>query len=64
MWTTLKIEDKISHVIVMSFFPTAMGMETHLLSIVYDIMSTKNNNDIFRLSNFKYKAFLLRDKYQ
>ena len=52
MWTTLKIEDKISHVIIMSFFPTAMGMETHLLSIVYDIMSTKNNNDIFRLSNF------------
>jgi len=27
-------------------------------------MSTKNNNEIFGLSQFIYKAFLLRDKYQ
>ena len=30
----------------------------------YDIMSTKNNNENFRLSKFIYKAFLLRNKYQ
>jgi len=27
-------------------------------------MSSKNKNEIFRLSKFIYKAFLLRDKYQ
>jgi len=27
-------------------------------------MSTKNNNEIVRLSKFIYKAFLLRDNYQ
>jgi len=27
-------------------------------------MSTKNNNEIVRLSKFIYKACLLRDKYQ
>ena len=31
--------------------------------LFYDIMSTKNNNEIFRLSKFIYKAFLLRDTF-
>ena len=32
--------------------------------LFYDIMSTKNNNEIVRLSKFIYKAFLLRDTYK
>ena len=31
--------------------------------LFYDIISTKNNNDIFCLSNFIYKVFLLRDTF-